>query len=444
MALSGCVMFCYSWHIMRRALLLLAMSGVLASSSLPAGAQKFQPKNIQFSGDAEYSDDELLAASGLKKGSVITVAEMKDHFERLRDSGVFETVLYKFDGQDLIFQLSPAAQLYRIRIGNLPLTPGKELDDQLHARLPLYHGKVPSEGGLLDGVRHALEDLLAVQGIHATVTATPFGTPGTKDVSAMNFSIASPPVVVGAVQLQGVSPELQAKLKAVVDHAVGSPFDTENSAQNLEHAFENFYLDEGYASAKVNASRSGDLKIAADSIGVPFSLTIQEGRTYKLGTVHLSTYSVVTQADLDKALASFGQAQVRIKGLTLRSIWAFIASSYKAKGYLDCNVTPLPEFDEASGTANYTVNVDPGPVYHLAYVKFENVSDDLRRLLMRNWQMLPGDIFDPGYVANFILNAQKADPVLQRSLSGVKAHFDVLADPQTHTVNVVIQFERAS
>jgi len=429
---------------MRRALLLLAVSGVLASSSLPAGAQKFQPKNIQFTGDAEYSDDELLAASGLKKGTVLTVAEMKDHFERLRDSGVFETVLYKFDGQDLIFQLSPAAQLYPVRIGNLPLTPGKELDDQLHAKLPLYHGKVPSEGGLLVGVRHALEDLLAVEGIHAAVEVAPFGTPGTKDVSAMNFSIASPSVLVGAIQLQGVSPELQPKLKAVLDHAVGSPYDTENSEKNLEHAFEDFYLDEGYASAKVHAAQSGDLKIASDAIGIPFSLTIQEGRAYKLGSVHLSTVSVVTQAELDKAVASFGQAQTRIRGLTLRSIWAFIASRYKAKGYLDCSVTPHPEFDEASGIANYTVSVDPGPVYHLAYVKFENVSDDLRKLLMRNWQMLPGDIFDPAYVANFIVNAQKADPVLQRSLSGVKPHFDVRADPQTHEVNVVIGFERAS
>jgi len=88
------------------------------------------------------------------------------------------------------------------------------------------------------------------------------------------------------------------------------------------------------------------------------------------------------------------------------------------------------------------VEINPGPVYHLGLLKFENVSDDMRKLLMRNWQMLPGDPFDEGYVANFLLLAQKADPVLQRSLSGVKSTFDVRADPQTHEVNCVIRLER--
>jgi outer membrane protein insertion porin family len=330
-----------------------------------------------------------------------------------------------------------------VRIENLPLVPGKDLDAQIHAHLPLYHGKVPSEGGLLDDVRHILEQILAVQGITATVTTTPFGTPGTKDVQAMSFSVASPPVQVGAIQLEGVSPELQAKLKAVVEHAVGTPFETENSARNLEQAFQMFYVEEGYAAVKVRAERSGDLAISPGSVAVPYTVKIDEGKTYKLGTVHLSSNAVMTQAEIDKAVAGFTQGQMKVRGLTLRNIWSFISARYKSKGYLDCKLTPHPEFDDAAGTASYTVDIDPGPVYHLAFVKFENVSDDLRKLLMRNWQMLPGDPFDESYVANFLINAQTADPVLQRSLSGVKATFDVHADPQTHDVNVVVRLQRS-
>ena len=246
---------------MSRSQLFLPAVFLVALVSLPLPAQKFQPKAIVFQGDAEYSDDELLAAAGLKKGAVLTVAEMNAHFKQLMDTGVFENVLYKFDGQDLIYQLSPATQLYPIRLENLPLVPGKDLEAQLHARFPLFHGKVPPENGLLEDVRHGLEDLLATQGIKATVTATPFGTPGTKDVSAMNFSVASPPVQVGAIQLEGVSPEMQPKLKPIVDHATGSPFETENSERNLEHAFESFYVDQGYAGVKVAAHRAGDLSV---------------------------------------------------------------------------------------------------------------------------------------------------------------------------------------
>ena len=417
---------------------------VLAFTGLKSLGQQFQPKFIVFKGAPEYSDDELLAAAGLKKGAILTVAEMKDHFERLRDSGVFENVLYKFDGETLAFQLSPSSQLYSLRIANLPLVTGKDLDEKLHAKLPLYHGKVPSEGGLLEDVRRELENMLAGQGIHTSLKVLPYGTPGTSEVKAMSFSEDSPPVVIGKIRIEGVSPEFEEKVKAVAGQTVGTAFDTENSARNVEIAFESFYVDQGFASVKVHAERLPEPTVTEQQVAVPFTVTIQEGRVYKLGAVQLSSYSVISQAELDKAVATFNQAQTRLKGLTLRHIWSYVASQYKAHGYLDCQVVPHAEFVETTGTANYTVEIDPGPVYRLGFVKFDNVSDDLRKHLMRSWQMLPGDVFDEGYVANFVNNAQHSDPALMRSLAGVKAIYDVRADPQSHQVNVLIRFEKAS
>jgi len=318
--------------------------------------------------------------------------------------------------------------------------PGKDLDDKLHERFPLYHGKVPSEGGLLEDVRGALEEMLAAEGVKAAVTAVPFGTPGTKNVTAMNFSIASPPVRVGAIHLEGVSAGLQTRVKTVADQAAGTLFDTGNTEENLVHVFDLFYEDEGYAGVKIHATRSGDPSVGPDGIGIPFSVVIEEGQQYKLGAIHLPPDSLITQAEIDNNVARRNDPHVR--GVTLRSFWNLIASRYKSKGYMDCTVNPHPQLDDASGTVNYTVDIDTGPVYHLAFVKFENVSDDLRKLLMRSWQMFPGDPFDASYVGNFLIAAQKTDPVLQRTLANVKPTFDVRADPQTHEVNVVIRLEK--
>jgi outer membrane protein assembly factor BamA len=99
---------------------------------VPAGAQKFLPKSIQFNGDSEYSDQEFLSASGLKEGQVLDDSEMNVHSKRLMDTGVFDGLTFKFDGQDLIFLLTPATQLYPIELENLPLSPGQELDAKLH------------------------------------------------------------------------------------------------------------------------------------------------------------------------------------------------------------------------------------------------------------------------------------------------------------------------
>jgi outer membrane protein assembly factor BamA len=268
----------------------------------------------------------------------------------------------------------------------------------------------------------------------------PFSDLKLRKVTAISYSITAPPVRLGAIHLEGVSAALQAKVEFTANHEAGSPFDTENSGRNLEHALELFYEEEGYAAVKVHAFRSGDPLATAKAIDVPFSVLVEEGRVYKLGTIYLPPDALITQADIDKF---FGQnAHAVAKGQALRLAWFMIASRYKAKGYLDCAVTPHPEFDEASGTVNYTVDIKPGAVYHLAFVKFENVSDELRSRLMRVWQMLPGDTFDENYVANFIVTAEREDPVLMRSLAGVKISYDVLADQQTHEVNCVIHFKK--
>jgi outer membrane protein assembly factor BamA len=425
---------------MRHPVSLLLSALTLLSFCLPVTGQKFLPKSIQFQGQSEFSEQELLAAANLKKGVVLTAAEMNDHSKLLLDWGVFDGVSYKFDGQDLIYQITVSPQLFQVRFQNLPLASGTALDAKIHERMPLYHGKVPTEGNLLKGVIEFLEQELASEGVHAEVVATPSGAMGSRQVTGMTFSIASPPVVVGSVKMLGVSATMESKVTHLAERSVGQSFDTDNTAGNLEHEFASFYADEGYAAVTVKAVRSGDPVATAASVAIPFSVTVDEGHLYKVGAIHLPSDSLMTQAEMEKMRTP--QPGSISQGASTRMIWYTISSRYKSKGYLDCAVTPHPEFDDAAGVVNYSVEINPGPVYHLGLLKFENVSDDMRKLLMRNWQMLPGDPFDEGYVANFLLLAQKADPVLQRSLSGVKSTFDVRADPQTHEVNCVIRLER--
>jgi outer membrane protein insertion porin family len=425
---------------MRCAIFLLLAALAVFVSVRPLPAQKFLPKSIQFKGAPEYSDEELLAATALKKGVVLSYTDMQDYTKRLMDSGVFASDAFKFDGQDLVFLLTPSTDLLPIRIENLPLVPGKDLDAKLHDRLPLYHGKVPADGGLTEDVRAALEKILAGEGLQTTVIKTMVGDPNTQNVIAVSYSIATPPVQVKVVHVDGVSAPNQSAVESLTTDAEKEPFDTTNSASNFEGVVEQFYNDKGYAAAKVHAAQSGNPSMESGNIVVPFSLQVDEGRVYSVKSVQLPPGTPVTQAEVDKTLAP--TADRPSEGVRVRSIWVLISSRYKAKGNLDCKVTPHTELDEAAGTVSYTVDVDPGPVYHLGFVKFDNVSEDLRTLLIHNWQMMPGDPFNESYVANFIVIAQAQDPVLRRSLAGVKAKFDATADPRTHEVNVVIRLEK--
>ncbi len=418
-------------------ILLLAAVTVFAAVR-PAASQKFLPKSIKFQGDPEFTDDELLATAQLKKGAVLGYTDMQDYSKRLLATGAFATVAFKFDGQDLIFLLAPSTDLFPVQLENLPLNPGKDLDQKIHDQVPLYHGKVPAEGGLTDDIGAVLQKMLADKGLHATVIATAASDLSTHKVIAVSYSITSQPVNIGIASVDGVSDAYQPKVQAVLAEAAKNPFSTMDTSANLEQAVEQFYTDQGYAAAKVQVMR-GVPAVASGAIVVPFAVHVEEGRSYKVTAIQLPPGAPITQAEIDKVLNSSSPQPLGVK---VRSVWMLLSSRYHNNGYLDCKVTPHPTLNDSDATVSYTVDVDPGSVYHLDFVKFDNVSDELRKLLIHNWEMMPGDVFDESYVANFIAKVQQQDPVLQRSLAGVKVKFDVTANPNTHEVNVVVRLER--
>ena len=429
---------------MQRKFLVFFTVQILLWATLPAAAQKYQPKTIQFKGAPEYSQPELLAASGLEEGASVSYSEMKAASQKLLGSHLFEEARFSYNGADLVFTLVPAKALYSVRLDNLPLVPGKDLDSALHDRLPLYHGKVPAEGGLLDGVRGALEEMLAAKGIKATVAATPFTDLTLVKVTAMIFSVTAPPVRVGEIHLEGVSPDLEAKVKAVADRTMKTGYDTENCAANIEHAFASFYSDEGYAAAKVHVAQSGNPVMGSEAIEIPFNVTVEQGRLYKLGAIHLPSGEPLNLAEVNKSagvVASKVEVKVSISGgLTLRRAVSFVTGEYKSKGYMDCVVTPHPKFDDASGTVDYNLEIETGPVYTMGKLTIENGADDLRAAMRAAWKMPRGAAFNESEISDYYL--RQGNTPLGRTFASTICRFKLSTNHETHTVDVTLRLEK--
>ena len=163
---------------------------------LPTAAQTFLPKVIQFEGAPEYAAQELLNVAELKPGIALTQSEMQQHGQKLMDTGLFDNLTFRFNGGTLTYTLVPSVSLLPVRLQNFPPAIDKAAEKRLREQIPVYHGKVPAEGGLLNQVRGALEAMLAAQGITATVSAAP-STGVAPQKGAMGFSIMSPAVEVG-------------------------------------------------------------------------------------------------------------------------------------------------------------------------------------------------------------------------------------------------------
>ena len=424
---------------MRRTTSGVLITAVVGLWCAQASAQKFIPKSIQFKGAPEYSDQELMAAAGLQPGVVLTSAEMNDHSQKLMDSGVFSNLTFKFDGVDLIFNVIPATQLYPIRLENIPLTGGSDLDKKLHERFPLYHGKVPSDGGLLESVRGALEEMLSSQGIKGSIMAVPYSEPGTHTVAAISFSISDPPVLVGEIHIDPATPALDPKAQEVLAKVSGSPYSLEGTPNQLSTYLGNVYRDKGYLEADFHAVVQGAPTIAAGGVRIPILLTGNPGQKYKLSGVQLAPGLLVSPADFDHQSA-IHPGDIA-DGQHLTSNWEFVARQYHNKGYMRASVQPTSTFDREKGTVSYSVAVEPGPVYTMGKLNVENVDDELRSAMLAAWPMPAGSVFNEGAIRGFFAT-HDVHPALERVFASVNLKYTLLLNEPMHTVDVALRLEK--
>ena len=419
------------------AILLLCSLQLLAQKKAP-------PRAIRFQGAAQYTQDELLAAAGIKAGAHLTAADIKAHAKQLNDTGFFAVVKFSNDSKGLLFSLTPASQLFPLHLDNLPLKPGKDLDDKLHASFPLYHGLMPPTGSTVEGIRRTLEEMLAAEGLKATVKASLTSDLGPKKITAMNFMIASPPVRIGQIQLAGVSPAMRAKVNTLVDGQTGNEFDTENTAIGLKRSFEDLYQDQGYAAVEVDVSQTDPPIVSGQAsdlaIEISFSVAIKEGGVYKLGTIDYPLNALASRAEVQKFLSKYQAGS----GRPLDQFLLAVNDAYHARGYLDCSVVSHASFNEATHIVNYGVEIDPGPLYKMGAVHFDGAPDAMAARLTRLWKMAPGDAFDESYVSGFAARAEKQDRTLSKWMQSVLVTFDVKADPNTHQVNCIFHFAKAA
>jgi outer membrane protein insertion porin family len=402
--------------------------------------KKVPPKPVRFQGAPQYTQQELLAAAGLKLDARLNIRAMKAHVKQLSDTGFFQEIKLTSDNKGLLFTLTPSSQLYPMHLDNVPLTPGKELDARLRERFPLYRGLLPASGSIVDGICQTLEEMLAAKNVKATVKAALTSDLGPQKLTAINFTVVSPAVHIGRIQLAGISAAMQAKASLLASGQTGNDFDTVNTAIGLKHAFEDFYQDQGYAAVEVDVAQVDPPIVSNQSIDIPFAVTIKEGGIYKLGTIDFSAGALVARADVEKILSKYPAGSGRPLDLFLLAV----RDAYHAHGYLDCSVVSHPSFSEATHIANYSIEIAPGSQYRLASIKFEGAPDAMAAKLKLAWKMAPGDVFDESFVSNFAALAQKKDKPMTKWMQSVITTYDVRPDPATHQVNCIFHFAKAA
>jgi outer membrane protein assembly factor BamA len=107
---------------------------------------------------------------------------------------------------------------------------------------------------------------------------------------------------------------------------------------------------------------------------------------------------------------------------------------------MDCVVTPHPQFDETAGIVNYTLEVQPGPVYTMGKLTIENGADDLRAAMLAAWKMPAGAVFNASAIQTYY--SSQGNTALGRTFASTKFKYKLATNIETHTVDVTLLLER--
>src|ERR1700737_186754 len=126
-------------------------------------SKKGKLASIKFTGVHSYPEPLLLASSGLHKGDLVAKEDLQAAADHLVQLGLFSTVNYSFKSRgedlDLTFALVEAPSL-AVAFDNIPWYTDAELVDAIRKSVPLFTGRAPQEGPVLDEISAALQKFL--------------------------------------------------------------------------------------------------------------------------------------------------------------------------------------------------------------------------------------------------------------------------------------------
>jgi outer membrane protein assembly factor BamA len=413
-----------------RGLSVVTLSGAVVVSS--AVAQNYIPKKITFSG-TNMSQSGLLAVSGLKPGEAVGQQDIQAAAQRLIDTGLFSDVHFSFNGLELNYALKAMDGLQPVSYANFPWWDDAALTAAVAAKVPLFRGAIPAQSPMQQEVAAALTELLAEKGVTAKVTGVPRESLGAGNGSGIEYYIDAPPVQVGSFHLSGVSADWAEPVLAVQKAAVGQDFGPATEAA-LEAALRAIYHRQGYLQMALVGFSHQTPEVADGKVMVPVSATIEQGPQYRVRSLHFAGDSVL-RADEFSRIAKLHLADIANEDL-LHGTLAEMETAYRRKGYLRAKLDATPSFNAMTRTVDYTINVQPGPVFTMGTLGLVDVSDQQKAEILKAWPLPEGAGYDPILVSQFLMKYKNQ----LHSLDGWSASYKAFEHEDSHVIDLVVTF----
>jgi outer membrane protein assembly factor BamA len=401
--------------------------------------------SIKITGAQKFPADQVIAASGLKTGDVVTKDQIQDATNLLAALGIFSSVNFRYtskgDAINLEFQVQEAPT-YPLLFDNFPWFTSEAIGNAIRTQVGLFTGEAPGDGTMIEEIAAVIEGLLASQKIKGEVAHQLLTNP-VGDGMVMQFKVEGVPLRVQTVQFADALAANSERLKDRVGDIRGQPY-----SLFAEEIFENehirpLYAAKGFLRAQIGPPQTQLIPDANDpkQTAVALSIPINPGPAYSWKGVLWRGNAAVQSSDLDAAV-NLKSGEVA-DGMKIEALWQKIESYYGQHGYLDMKLNAQPQFDDSAHEISYRASISEGPQYRMGDMVITGLSVDAEKRLRQAWQIAPGQVFDDGYYELHVKILSKPSREIFGDLPVHYNEFGHLLRPDTsrHTVDVLLDFK---
>jgi outer membrane protein insertion porin family len=376
--------------------------------------------SLKVAGSKRYSDDAVLAASGLQLGTTVTEDDFKRAARRLGDLGVFTDIAYSYSyssaGTKLTLQVNDAEKFVPVRFEDFVWFSDQELLQRIKERAPMFNGEVPLSGNLADRVSDVLQALLVENAIPGNVEYQRTGK-ANGPIDSIVYRISEVLIQIRNIEFTGAGETELPALKAAAHRVFDSEYSRSILNALVEHQLLPVYYSRGYLKAAFGVPEPKVVKkpSANNDESGPRNLTIVDvtfpvnpGQQYKIKALQWSGNKEFPTDVLQKMVrAQPGDIANTVRiGDNLKDIQKL----YGSRGYVTTTIKADAEFDDAAGTALIRLDVKEGDVYHMGELEFRGLDNSLTAKLRNAWKIRPGEVYDSTYLSEYLPAAHKLLP----------------------------------
>ncbi|MDE4302762.1 outer membrane protein assembly factor BamA [Phaeobacter gallaeciensis] len=374
------------------AVLAVALGFVLTPSF--ASAQSYQFNSVRVEGNQRIQSDTIVSYAALERGKPVSAGQLNDAYQRILDSGVFETVELVPSGNSLIIKVTEFPTINQINFeGN------RRIKDEKLAELI---ESAPRRVFRAAQAERDAETIAAAYGAQGRLASrvTPRIIRRSDNRVDLVFEIAEGDTIeVERVSFVGNKVYSDRRLRRVLETKQAGLLRTfinkdtliEDRLQFDRQVLRDFYLSRGYVDFRVNSTNA---EVTRERDAVYLVVDVTEGQQFEFGNISVTSEIAEADADLYRSALKVKPGVTYSPLIVERSI-EMLETLATRQGIDFLRVEPRVTRNDRDLTLDVEFAMVRGPRVFVERIDIEGNTTTLDRVIRQKFRSVEGDPFNP-------------------------------------------------